>query len=220
MGSQIEAFYNEMSKAAFPSLRWTEKEASSLWNLPLSQWGDYFSLKKAKSKMMNLYAKRQVVRKMPQLVPLYVHAINKGHIMTMDYLQAYGDLILARFVQNHFRRKYGLNSKQWQAFIKKEQTMWDNVVAFRKERQANFFKQKIMEIDKIPKEIRQKIIKNNESLKLRRSLLSYYHYLDGEDRQGHKMPLGLKPPPTSLIVLSSPPKKQEKKEKKRCHHCG
>jgi hypothetical protein len=51
------------------------------------------------------------------------------------------------------------------AFTKKEEEMWEKIIVLRKERQANFFKQKIMEIDKIPKEIRQKIIKNNESFR-------------------------------------------------------
>lgn len=214
MGNQIEAFYKEMNKATLPSLRWTEKDKKALWKLPLSQWGDYFSLKKAKKKMMNAYAKRKVVRQLPKLVPLYINAIQKGHVMTLDYLQAYGDTFLAHFVRNHFRRKYGLNSKQWQAFNEKEERLWQDVVALRKGRQEDFLKQKIMEIDKIPQEIRQKITKKVETLKIRRSLESYFHYLDGEDRRGHKMPMGITPPATSLVVLSSPPKKEEKKEKK------
>ena len=120
MGNQIEAFYKEMNQATLPSLRWTEKDKKALWKLPFSQWGDYFSLKKAKYKMMNAYAKRKVVRQLPKLVPLYIKAIQKERLMTMDYLQADGDTFLAHLVPNHFSRKYGLKSKQWQAFNLKE----------------------------------------------------------------------------------------------------
>ena len=213
MGEKTDAFYNQMTQAILPTLRWTKEDERSLWNMPFSLWSDYFSLKKAKRQMMNFYAKHQVVRKMPKLVPTYIKAVQKGRLMTMDYLQAYGDVILAQFVQNHFRRKYGLNSKQWQDFVKKEKILWENIVKMRQERQELFLRKKIMSMEKIPAEIRQRILKNNDKKRLKRCLVSYYHYQDGEDREGKKMPFGLKPPPTSLVILENP-KKEEKKPKK------
>ena len=212
MGNQVEAFYNSMHEVALPTLRWTEADKRSLWNMPISQWGDYFSLRKAKFKMMRFYAKKQVVRNLPKLVPLYIKAVQKGHFMSMDYLQAYGDLILSRFVQNHFQRRYGLNSKQWGEFLKKEEELWQTVVKLRKERQEEFLKQKIMELDKIPKKIRERIVKKNRPKLLKKCLESYYHYQDGEDREGRKLPAGIKPEPTSLVLLQT--SKETKKEKK------
>ena len=214
MGIQTEAFHNDMIKAILPKLRWTEQDKRFLWQIPFSQWGDYFSLRKAKHKMMKMYARRQTMQKMPQLVPLYINAIQKGHVLTMDYLQNYGDLILKRFVQNHFRRKYGFNSKEWQTFLDKEEKLWQKVSNVRQHRQEAFLKQRIMELEKIPKNIRNRIVKNNEKNRLRRSLEAYYHYLDGEDRLGQKLPDWKKPTPTSLVILQNPPQKKPSKEKK------
>ena len=97
MGEKIDNFHHQMSESILPTLRWTAKDKQSLWNIPLSQWGDYFTLKKAKHKMMKLYANRQVAQKMHQFIPMYISAVQKRRTATMDYLQAYGDLILETF---------------------------------------------------------------------------------------------------------------------------
>ena len=200
MGRQIEEFHKKMNEAVLPKLRWTDEDKKSLWNIPFSQWGDYFSLRKAKLKMMRMYAKRKILRKMPSLVPLYIDAINKNRLLTADYLQEYGGLYLARFVQNSFRRKYGLNSEQWKAFVKKEEAMWNRIMSLRRQRKGDFIKQQIMNLKAIPKDIRRHLVEfDKENLKQR--LESYYHYQDGENRMGQKMPKGKTPPPTSLVQL-------------------
>ena len=201
MGEKIDNFHQQMSEAMLPTLRWTANDKQSLWNIPLSQWGDYFALKKAKSKMMKLHANRQVTQKMHQFIPMYISAVQKGRTATMDYLQAYGDLILENSVQNHFEQKYGTGSKQWAEFTKKESALWNKVIELRQSRQESFLKQSIMELEQLPERIRKQIIKNNNKKLLRRCLESYYHYQDGEDRNGKKMPLGLKPPQPSLVAL-------------------
>ena len=221
MGEKTNTFHEEIQKAILPSLRWTGEDKRSFWSLPISKWGDFFALRKAKHKMMRMYAKHRQLREMPKLVPLYIKAVRKGHVLTLDYLQNYGDLILSHFVQNYFRRKYGFSSKQWEAFLDKEGKVWEQVVALRRRRQEKFFEEQIMKLEKIPEKIRRKIIQNTPQPKIRKALTSYFHYQDGEDRTGKKLPPGLKPSPTSLVILENQEKKQKtdpkeetKKEKK------
>ena len=215
MGEKIEAFYEQMDKAVYPSLEWTKKDAASLWNTPISKWGDYFSLKKAKREMAVLYARQQVVRKMPKIVPLYIKSIQRGFVLTADYLQAYGDVILNHFVRKHFRRKYGLNSQAWKDFSQKEEQLWQNIVDLRKARKEEFVERSIMSLDKIPEEVRKKIVRSNPQDSLRKTLESYYRYQDGENRDGKKMPFGLKPPPTTLVRLEKMSENRKTKERRK-----
>jgi len=217
MGENVNTFYKEQNEAILPTLRWTKEDSSSLWNLPFSKWFDYFALKRAKKKMTIAYASQRPIRGISKLAPDYIKAVQKGHVLTVDYLQTYGDLILTHFVHRHFRKKYGLSSKQWKNFQQKEEKLWNEVIALRNERKENFFKDKIMHLEKIPEKIRQRIIKNISQDRLRRALLSYYRYQDGEDRSGRRMPNGITPPPTSLIVFENPEKynQAQKAEEKR-----
>ena len=177
MDSLTERFHTQLGRAVLPKLRWHASNWKYLLSLPFSAWGDFFALRRVKLKMMKAYANRNLVSKTPSFVGAYIRAVNKNQIMTLDYLQAYGEELLRLFVRRHFRRRYGLNSPQWHEFVEKEEGALMEVVERRAARQCLFLEKTIMGLDEFPYAARKKYVKEKRSV-LKHSLDMYFREQD------------------------------------------
>ncbi len=178
VGKKTESFRNRLTQAAMPELLWKPKAWRRILKV-IFRLPDYLALRRAKLKMAKAYDLHNVVKQMPSFVPMYIRAVNKRQIMTLDYLQAYGDEILRHFVQNHFRKRYGLNSPQWNDFLARQEVALKRVVQLRRLRQNQFLKE---ERKNLPPAVRA-LISGKNPIEAKQILMQYYQMLDEKERR-------------------------------------
>ncbi len=143
MGRHLDDFHQRMERAIMPPVKWTVRDSRSLWNTPFLEWGDYFSLKSLKKKVSVLNVADVSCDDLKAFVKPYVRSVNKKNARCLDYLYAFGDIVLREMVQMHLEKKFGKDSPKLEEFMQKEEVLWEKVIKMRHRRKFAFLQKEL-----------------------------------------------------------------------------